>query len=100
MWNSVDVQALPRGLKDKDNKKSGLLVVLDSPNSEEESGEPGEEEGGRAEPGGHREAPPLADLAEVVGSRDVLEETWNWRKAAEDWSKIIKFRLNRIWAHP
>ena len=100
MWNSVDVQALPKGLKDKDNKKSGLLVVLDSPDTEEECGEPGEEEGGRAEPGGHREAPPLADLAEVVGSRDVLEETWNWSKAAEDWSKIIEFRLNRIWAHP
>jgi len=44
-----------------------LLVVLDSPDSEEESGEACKEEGRGVEPGSDSEAPPLADLAKVVG---------------------------------
>jgi hypothetical protein len=52
-------------------------VVLDSPDSEEESGEACKEEGRGVEPGSDSEAPPLADLAKVVGWRDVLEEAWN-----------------------
>ena len=51
-----------------------LLVVLNSSDSEEESRESGEEESGRVEPGGDGESPPLANLAEVVGGRDILEE--------------------------
>ncbi len=44
-----------------------LLVVLDSPDSEEESGEACKEERRGVEPGSDSEAPPLADLAKVVG---------------------------------
>jgi hypothetical protein len=51
-----------------------VLVILNSSDSEEESRESGEEEGGRVESGSDGEPPPLADLAEVVGRRDVLEE--------------------------
>ena len=48
-------------------------MVAHSPLTEEECGMDGEKEGTRGRCG-HGESDPLADLAEVVGSRDQLEE--------------------------
>ena len=52
-------------------------MVAHSPLTEEERGMDGEEEGTRGRCG-HGESYPLADLAEVVCSRDQLEEAAPW----------------------
>ena len=56
------------------------LVILNSSESKKECGESSKKESSWIESGCEGIAPPLADLAEVVGRRDVLEESWNYRE--------------------